>query len=174
MYPRLYTGVAKEVSETWQSRACTHLPAICVRFNITLSLHGLATMLLWKLQTCFYQVKLNSCVALCIHEVKLRPNAACMSVWLVKPTHLGLTLVLSYLGGSNLLCCSCADWRHSEAGQTESRVYQICAGLPRKDPDQRLTAARVVVSLTKLIHQMGWWMNRSDVFEIKMCSIDGT
>lgn len=41
MYPILYTGVAKEVSETWQSRACTHLPAICVRFNITLSLLSL-------------------------------------------------------------------------------------------------------------------------------------
>ncbi len=44
---RLYTSEGKGVSETCQSRAHTHLPAICVKFNITmstLSLHGLATI----------------------------------------------------------------------------------------------------------------------------------
>lgn len=53
-------------------------------------------------------------------------------------------------------------------------LIKTALGCPGKDSDQRLTAARVVVSLTKFIHQMGWWRNSTDMFEIKMCSIDGT
>ena len=33
------------------------------------------------------------------------------------PTHLGLTVVLSYLGDNNLLCYTCANRAHSEAEQ---------------------------------------------------------
>lgn len=46
-------------------------------------------------------------------------------------------------------------WDSLKQSKLDPELVRIVMGCLEKDPDERFTAARVVASLTKFIHQMG-------------------